>query len=241
MKKTIFFILVSIVLTASVYAEDYPLGFPSANFKVQNAVSIDLLRKIALDKATETFGQATPGTEIPCCDLNGDIICYIFVFQLGNKPFQSYSRITAGVKEGRRLYEEGMSKIKTGLKNIETGRKKRWGIGEYCTVVVSAREDGFPVLEYSEGLPRYFTAGDLLQQKANDTLGGNAKLQKIYYAGPLDQFYEFGDGSNRILINPFSFETPKYKLMKKNETRTIDPTMENEIKEKWRQLKQKFQ
>lgn len=248
------------VFTINIYAEDYPLGFPKANINVENIVSIDLLRKIALDRATETFGQVTPGIEIPCCDLDGSIICYKFVFRLGEEPPASYIEIVNDVIYGRELYAQGLRHMKEdgfssfsgdsqervlkARQEYETGKKMQWGIGEYCTVVVSATEDFVPVIEYSEGLPRYYTAGDFTLQKAKESLGTGAELERIYYGGPLDQLYEFSGGSEKVLINPFSLRTYGSEQIQKKKsvrTRIKDQAMENEIKELWRKIRQRLE
>ena len=78
----------------------------------------------------------------------------------------------------------------------------------YRTIVISARYNIYPILEYSTGLSRFYTIGDLAKEKAGYILGTtDIRLTKIYYAGNLDKWLEFtANDGRRILIDSFSLE-----------------------------------
>ncbi len=78
-----------------------PLAIPVANMSVSNLVPMEVVEKIALEKATELWGQVTPGEPIPCCDEDGDIIVYMCPFHIGKGPFPDYQQIMEKVKAGR--------------------------------------------------------------------------------------------------------------------------------------------
>jgi len=82
------------------------LNTPSANMKVENMVSYDVLEKIAVTKAQQLWGQVALGQPIPCCDDNGDIVVYMFPFKIGSATFPGYDEILKGIQEGRTEYQE---------------------------------------------------------------------------------------------------------------------------------------
>lgn len=87
-------------------AGEASLALPAANMDLDNLVPSAIVKKIALDKAKELWGQVTPGEPIACCDEDGDIVAYMCPFRIGKEPFPSYQQIMQGVSEGRRLVEE---------------------------------------------------------------------------------------------------------------------------------------
>jgi len=237
--------------------EKWPLGLPSADRKVEKAVALEVVRKVALKKAKEVWGTVAQGPELAGCDLNGKVIVYIIPFRIGIGPFPDYEEIMEGVRESRRYYAEGLQELreqpekeplalKPDTKTSEKhnlGKDKRSGKGEYGTVVVWARSDWFPIPEYSECLPRYYTTGDLAQEKAQTVLGrGSIRLTRIYYAGPLDQLYEFTQGDRTILVDPFSLKIYSPEEITKvipvpYPERKLPSDLEEEIKRAWAEAK----
>lgn len=94
-------------------ADSRLLSRPSANFNVdQNLlVPLDIVNKIALEKALELWGTVTSGEPIPGCDEDGNIVVYMCPFYIGKTPFPDYEQIMEGVKEGRMLVED----VETGF------------------------------------------------------------------------------------------------------------------------------
>jgi hypothetical protein len=86
-----------------------PLSRPTVNtdnIDSDNLVPINIVNRIALQKAQELWGQVTPGEPIACSDQDGNISTYMCPFRIGGGPFPSYEQIMQGVEEGRSLVKE---------------------------------------------------------------------------------------------------------------------------------------
>jgi len=93
------------------------------------------------------------------------------------------------------------------------------------------------LLEVSEGLPRYYTAGDLTIELAKTKIKREGiRLLRIYYESPVVQYFDYSNGNEDILISPFLFE-----VMDRHKLKDL-PLCQNEeekklIREKWGQLR----
>lgn len=76
-------------------------------------------------------------------------------------------------------------------------------------VVVSAKRSSVPIPEFGRGLPTFCTRGQLFLRVAERYLGGKAKLVRIYYGSPGEEYYEFRGQARDIIIDPFSFKVVK--------------------------------
>jgi len=194
--------------------EETELGFydaeeqniPSANTNITGKVEMEIVNQTALLHSRILWGGVSKGPAIPLSDLKGNILAYEISFSIKHAAFPGYERIMQSVKRGRELVEEGY--VWGDNESINRGRMLQWGVYDYRTIVISARYDIYPILEYSTGLSRFYTIGDLAKDKAGYTLGTTAvRLTKIYYAGPLDKWFEFtANDGRRILIDAFSLE-----------------------------------
>jgi len=250
-------------------ASQWPIGFPTAEGTIPNAVPLEDIRRIAAFEARRTWGEISSICEIPCCDQNGNIVAYQVVFRIhsstesdrrGTNSDQSatdvsYAAIQSKIREARKQYPSvernfriargEMSKTitdaerqhdehrqqKNGTRNenpeqpevvnipvtetfkdayakMESLRNTMTGAGQYGTVLVTARYDLIPVPVVEHGLPPFYARGDLMQKKAEDSMGGSPMLKRIYLAGPLDQWYEFSNAqSENILVDPANGKT----------------------------------
>lgn len=85
------------------------LGLPVANMDSidpDRLVPLEIVNRIALQKAQELWGQVTPGKPIACCDQDGNISTYMCPFRIGGGPFPGYDQIMQGVRAGRALVKE---------------------------------------------------------------------------------------------------------------------------------------
>lgn len=83
-------------------------------------------------------------------------------------------------------------------KKVEDTKNKCWGIGEYATIIVSARKDLVPILGFSNTLPYYFTYQEITEQMAKEALSAdNVSLVRFYYGGNLDQIFEYESASGQ--------------------------------------------
>jgi len=123
---------------------------------------------------------------------------------------------------------------------FEFSRKKKWGIGEYGTLLVSARYDLIPIPVRWHGLPDYYAKGDLIQNEARNILGGDPKLTRIYLGGPWDQWFEFTDSNGgKVLVDPFSLKTfPSEQISELMPKEIRMKCSEELMREKWKKLEE---
>jgi len=226
-----------------------------ANRDIPNPVPYELVQKIAMVKAGQKWGQVAPGPLLPCCDDNGDLVAYMFVFAIGTAESPSAEAIRASVLEGRKIAEEGLgamseseqkalidaarndtsdpgaegdlgnsrameaARSEADARAKTLGSRKSIGAGEFGTVVVSAREDRFPVPLYMHYLPPYFSKGDLAAKSATTGLGvSEVKLERVYFLGRgRGQYFEFRGNDRTILIDAQHLEaaSPEKALFRK--------------------------
>ena len=99
---------VSLVFSLSLILPDISssqtrLDAPTANPEIKNPVPFPLIRKIALLKSKEVWGNGALGDPIPLSDLDGNLAVYLFPYHIGGERFPNYDEILKGVKEGREL------------------------------------------------------------------------------------------------------------------------------------------
>lgn len=76
---------------------------PTANLEVPNAVPLDLVKKIALEKSKETWGPGTIGELVALSDFNGDVVAYMVPFHMGEGNYPTYDEVLKNIQEGREL------------------------------------------------------------------------------------------------------------------------------------------
>jgi hypothetical protein len=115
-----------------------------------------------------------------------------------------------GVKQGRSLakavhrgYVPPQSDHQKALKDAKS---RELGIGEYGTVYVAATYDRFPIPLVSHYLAPIYLKRDLAWQKAKEVLGGNPRLNRIYFLGERGTYFEFEYGDNAVTVHAYSLE-----------------------------------
>lgn len=252
-RKALFIILIGclvLVTCPCLFAGEEPSGaadpgepslaLPTANMDIKNLVPLNIVRRIALEKAQELWGQVTAGEAIACCDEDGDIVAYMCPFRIGPEPFPSYKQIMRGVREGRRLVKDvgrgaapgppGKLETARSQETFKMARKKELGIGEYGTIYVSARYDRYPIPLCSHYLCPYYTKGDLAQEKAKNILGGTPHLARYYFLGHRGQYFELVFGESKVLIHAHSLEIEPVRPVER-----VIPTQEQleDIRQDW--------
>jgi len=226
MRKTVLtFQVFAILLSSSLTALGFPLNVPLRGESPFYAVPESTVVRVATEKARQKWGEVTLGPVIPCVDPFGKTAVYYVCFRLGKSGFPDFDIVLDSVLEGRKLRQEGLRELeRMGApptpvppeilaqgravpqgKSVkyEEGRRKAWGIGEYGTVLVSARYSMLPIPEYFEGLPRFFTLADSLAEVARSETGTEAELARIVFLGRLDQIYEFRGRDRIVYVDPF--------------------------------------
>jgi hypothetical protein len=108
------------------FAAPVRLDVPVANLEIEHSVPLPLARRIALLKSKETWGDGVLGNPIPLSDLNGNVVVYMFPFQIGGKTFPAHDEVLRGIKEGRELqslvHNSQMDKAKEMYRKMDRGK-----------------------------------------------------------------------------------------------------------------------
>lgn len=197
------------------------LQLPTTPMK-EDIVHLDLALKIASIEAQKEFGKGVAGEPIVGYDLNGSVRAYIVPFKIGGGVFPSEEEIIRQMNKAKQLLPEAKKELakvreaslkrgggkfekkgdmvslekapewKQAEERVKELEKKSRAIGEYATIVVSARKDLAPVLEGCNSLPHYYTWKKLAEDKAKESLmSASVFLTRFYYGGPMDEIFEF--------------------------------------------------
>ena len=93
-------------------------------------------------------------------------------------------------------------------------RNKARGGDEFGTIVVSATYNRVPVPVYYYCLPFYFTEQDLAREKAEQTIGKDASLKKIYFLGMQGEVFEFANQRGKAIIHAATLEVKDEEFSK---------------------------
>ena len=214
-----------ILFALPIYNPVRAIEIPDEYFLKDDSVPRNMVMEIASKKAEQIWGDVLLGPVIPMVDNDKNLIAYYVVFSRNGKPFPDYPKLLREIQEGRELRNEGLREMseqgklsallkdgKLSHKNSDSvgknlkydwGRRKAWGIDDYCTILITARYSLKPIPEYFEGLPRLFTMGDYIENVASTEIGANPVLKYIYYFGRLEQIYGFQKGENICYVDPF--------------------------------------
>jgi hypothetical protein len=117
------FVFLLLVGAPNIVLAQARLDIPTANLQIENAVPMSVIKKIAQEKASETWGPGAIGTPIPLADLNGDVVVYMVPYKIGGNKFPTYDEVLAGIKEGREMRNliknSGMEKAKAKYMSME--------------------------------------------------------------------------------------------------------------------------
>ena len=69
-------------------------------------------------RAEAVWGPAYCIAEIPCCDLNGDVVAYMFVYQYGPGQAKTDKEIRDTVKQGRKDYDKAAKELAQAQKKL---------------------------------------------------------------------------------------------------------------------------
>lgn len=167
-------------------------------------VAQDFAQEVALARATSLWSEARLGVKLPYYGFDGQITAYAFVFSLKDQKIPSAQELRALSELSRRLGQEAARQ--GDLERWRNFQDLRWGVGRYATVVVGARYDQVPILEYADCLPRYYTAMGEARLKASAELGAGAEFSRVYYLTPQEEWFEFVNDEERILIHAYSLK-----------------------------------
>jgi hypothetical protein len=210
MKKTclLWFLAASLFLFSSGYAVNYQLFLPTNNHPV---FSGKLVSKTLAEKTAALFSQNLSGTGFPGPTMiyngvDGEPAVYVFVYSLNENPFPEEAEILGKVSQGWQLYAQGEQESDPEM--MKSAQKMITQEGDFLTVVVSARREFGPVVEYYNGLPLHYTAKEKAIELAQNKLSSNqVNLSQVIFASPFDVWFEFVSPDQKTYVSPFTFST----------------------------------
>ncbi len=220
---------------------EYP-SVPTANLDVENAVLMSILGKVADADACELWGEnIAPGQPFPVADETGDVFAYVFPYIRGSNHFPEYGEIFDRVRQLRAEYQElseAAGQPSTGEMPAEFYNELRQTVGEFGSIYVSAKSTNFPVLRASHFLHPYFLVGDLAQEEAKRHFDREeVRLDRFYFLGPLEEYFEFTSGEDRVLIHANSLEAKApEEVLVAEPSQPLPPEMMREIEDIWEQV-----
>ena len=189
--SAIIFFFLSIFNFAKAYV------IPSEYELTDDSVPENVVIEVASKKAEQIWDEVVLGPVIPMVDRDKYLTAYYVVFTRNGKQFPDDIEVLGEIREGRESRKESLRELS------EQGRRKAWGIDDYCTILITARYSLKPIPEYFDGLPRLYTMGDYIENVASEEIGSNPELKYIYFFGRLEQIYEFRKGDASCYIDPF--------------------------------------
>lgn len=189
-------------------AADHQLSFPVIHHP---GFSGELVSSSLAEKAATSFARnlsigGVPGPTVTYNGVDGQPAVYVFVYSLKAAVFPEESQILKEVSQGWQLYEQGgmerdEARITAGQQMISQG-------GDFLTIVVSARKECGPVVEYFYGLPLHYTAKERTLSLAKNQLSTDRiNLSQIIFGSPFDVWFEYTAGSRKTYVSPLSFTT----------------------------------
>lgn len=233
--NTVVIVLVALFITfpgvGAVASERLSL---EASYDRGNEIPIPTVKELALKEARILLGNVFPGPVIPLCDLRGNILAYEMVFSLSEGLFPGDRAVFDEIRDAAR---SAASAREQGNEDaFKTAWEKRWGVGSYVTMVMGARYDVRPILEYHTGLPPYFTVLDEAGDKAASALKTTGpELKRIYAAGYLSKWFEFSGNGRSILVNVYSLKVVEPQdvlniaLLERTDLRKLDEPILRQI------------
>jgi hypothetical protein len=165
-------------------------------------VPFQLAKNVATSFAQALSVQGQLGPVYTYYGVDGKPSVYVFVFSLKEALFPKEIEISKKVASG---WEDYQKKKEIGdQEGIKKAKKMITGQGDFLTIVVSARSELGPVVEYFYGLPLHYSARERALKIALDKMGKQkAGLSRVIFCSPFDIWFEFSSGGQRTYVCPF--------------------------------------
>jgi hypothetical protein len=239
MKKTwIFcFLAVSLLMTSLALAANYHLTLPTNNHPLLSGdlVSNDLVEKTATLFYRNLSGVGVPGPTMTYYGVDGEPAVYVFVYSLTNNTFPEEAEILGRVSQGWQSYTQAEKENDGQM--MKSAQKMITQEGDFLTIVVSARREFGPVVEYFYGLPLHYTAKEKAIGLAQKELSSDqVSLSQIIFASPFDVWFECGSKGQRTYVSPLTFAINSEDEVKVSYQLESDPLRQERAKSDWEKI-----
>jgi len=179
------------------------LSFP---IKTQGSqVPFELAEKVAFSFSRDIFENAVFGPSERYYGLDNKPAVYVFALNLKGESFPNEHEILNKVAEGRKVFDRGRELHDEEL--TKAGKRMMVGEDEYGMIMVSARYEMGPIIEYYKGLPLHYTAREKAKGVAEKELGTKEiRLNRVIFYTPFDIWFEFVSSEEVIYVSPFTFQ-----------------------------------
>jgi hypothetical protein len=169
-------------------------------------VPLELAKQAAISFAQVLSTQGQLGPVYTYYGVDGKPSVYVFVFSLKEASFPVETEILKKVASGWEVYRQ--SQEISNLEGIKLGKRMITQEGDFLTIVVSARSELGPVVEYFYGLPIHYSAKEKALKIALDKMSKEkALLSQVVFCSPFDIWFEFTSGDQKTYISPFYFNS----------------------------------
>jgi hypothetical protein len=208
MRKTWFLwlLVASLILFSSARAVDYQFYLSTNHHPVFTGelVSETLAEKTATSFFRNLAGLGVSGPTMTYYGVDEKPAVYVFVYSLRDNFFPQESEILGKVSQGWQLYTQGEKAGNPEM--MKSAQKMITQEGEFLTILVSARREFGPVVEYYYGLPLHYTAKEKAIEIAQKKLSsGQVDLSQVIFASPFDVWFELVSNDQRTYVSPFTF------------------------------------
>ena len=157
----------------------------SAEFEI---VELHQLQQIADQNAEHMWGIVSASEPIPYYANDDQIVAYRFNYAIG-KSFPAAQNLIDDCYQNK----------------IEQNRDAQWGVGKYGEIMLSARTNMPVILEHSKSLSSEYALGYELELLAQENLGNNYNLDKIYLFARKEQWFKLSNNNKEIYVRLYPF------------------------------------
>ncbi|MGB4204530.1 MAG: C39 family peptidase, partial [Bacteroidales bacterium] len=150
-------------------------------------VPIEQVKQIAFQNATSLWGEVYADEPIPLYNLQDELIAYTFNFSIG-----------------KHFPDKNVLIEKCDLPRDSDSKNDRWLIGDYGNMLVSAKRDLAPIVNYTQSISDEYAYGAEVRRLASQKLKTDAlTLQRIYLMNDIAKWYCFSDGIRKVFVKVF--------------------------------------
>jgi hypothetical protein len=198
-------------------------------------VPLELAKDAAITFAQALSTQGQLGPVYTYYGVDGKPSVYVFVFSLKEASFPEETEILRKVASGRGVYQK--NKEISNIEGIKLGKKMITQEGDFLTIIISARSELGPVVEYFYGLPLHYSAREEALKIALNKMGKEkAGFSRVIFCSPFDIWFEFTSGDQKTYVSPFLFTSNTAKEVFLASPMKMAQEQKEKIKSDWERI-----
>jgi len=177
---------------------------PGPGTAPEHAVPSGVVREVALRRAHEVWSQVREGPVIPYVDYEGQTIAYMFHFRVDGQSFPAdYGQAVRENTDDVSRFRTATAARQAKREALPAGERTTPPSGRfrYTHILVSARYDRAPILEWGEALSEFYSTAWKMRSEAGEILHAqNPRLSRIVFTWP-ETWYEFEAAGKSIVMH----------------------------------------